>query len=248
MPSDQLIWPGVALAGLLAIAIGWLLLRSTGARVGMARRLGGAREWKVGELVRAEQLPPRPVRVVGRIRCPDPLAMPSGEQLVAYHRDVEVRLASGRWRAVERLRETRSFELWDHAGSLGLDPAAAAEPLVTIPYVWHGSPQELDDAHRAALGRLTADGSVATAARATTRTIPVIEHLLVLAVARRVDGRVELAPPSGGYVISSVPLDTAMRLLAGTKRRSMALGIGVMTAGAIALLGGLLGTLVGAIG
>ncbi len=128
---------GLFAAGLVIGAISLVALRRSGAEVAMARRLAGPVEWRVGRLASETDLPPRPVRVSGRIRCRDPLDAGDGERLVAFHRDVEV-LAGGRWRSLERMRETRSFELWDHDGSLTLDPAEAAEPLVTIPKVWRG--------------------------------------------------------------------------------------------------------------
>src|SRR3972149_3876753 len=133
----------VAIAGAAVAAAGWVLLRAAGARPGMARRLGGAREIKVGRLLDIgpdDDPPRRPVRVVGRIRCGDPIVTAEDDRLVAFHRDVEVQLPSGAWRPIERLRETRSFELWDHDGSLAVDPAEAAEPLGVLPHVWTGSP------------------------------------------------------------------------------------------------------------
>ena len=132
----------VLLAGLLLVLASVMALRSAGARPGVGRRLAGPAEVKVGRLLGDAELPRRAVRVSGRIRCREPLDAGDGELLVAYHRDVEVR-AGGRWRSIERLRETRSFELWDHDGSLTLDPARAAEPLITIPQVWRGSSSAL---------------------------------------------------------------------------------------------------------
>ncbi|MBW3612271.1 MAG: hypothetical protein KY392_00260, partial [Chloroflexi bacterium] len=139
----------VALAGALMVAGGMLLLRAVGARPGLARRLAGPPEVKVGRVMDDETLEGRTVRVRGRIRCRDPLHVGGGERLVAYHRDVEVRIGR-RWRTVERLRETRSFELWDHDGSITLDPAGAAEPLLVIPKVWRGTPAELEEPHASA--------------------------------------------------------------------------------------------------
>src|SRR5918996_1599715 len=98
-----------------------------------------------GALVGTQELPARPVRISGRIRCPDPIPTARGERLVALHRDVQVRRPRGPWRSIERIRETRGFELWDHDGSLPLDPAEAAEPLVAIPHVWRGTTGALKD-------------------------------------------------------------------------------------------------------
>jgi hypothetical protein len=230
------------LAGALLFATGVIGLRRSGANAGMARRLAGARQVRVGELLTLDPLPGRAIRVAGRIRCPDPLVTPTDDRLVALHRDVELQLPGGGWRTIERMRETRGFELWDHAGALPIDPAGASEPLVVIPHVWAGAPDELGEEHRAAVARLTTEGGGPRAARATTRMVSVIERLLVLAEVRRApDGTVSLVPPAGGYVISALELDDAMRLLGGPRKglllaSAAALGVGV----ALALIGAVL--------
>lgn len=234
MPPLPLLLAGCALLGaaIVAIALGWL--RAIGAHLGTGRRLAGARELTVADVLDLRSAPARPARVSGRIRCPDPLVAVDGEQLVAFHRDVEVRLPDGQWRTIERLRETRSFALWDHAGSLELDPAAAAEPLIGIPLVWEGRPEELEEPHASAVARLAAEGHPPVAARSVTRVISVADRLLVLAtVAIGADGVPRLVPPPGGYLLCSVELDAAMRLLGGPRRRQLAVAIGVLAVGAV---------------
>jgi hypothetical protein len=234
---------GLVVAGMVAV-------RVSGAQLGLARRLAGPRQFAVGRLVDPGlSLPERPVRVAGRIRCPEPLRLPDGQRAVLLHRDVEVR-GRGGWRSIERTRESRSFELWDHGGSVWLDPAQAAEPLVAIPSVWHGSVAELDEPHGSSARRLEQLLGPLSGARATTRTIDVTDRLLVVAVARRLaGGGVALDPPPGGYVISKMALADAMRLLGGRHRRvaaggviAIALGIAMLAVGVVvAGLGTLLG-------
>jgi len=240
----------LAAVGFVLVAVSLLALRSSGASPTRARRLAGPPELKVGRLLDAAgDLPRRPVRLVGRIRCRDPLDAGDGERLVAFHRDVEV-LVRGTWRSVERMRETRSFELWDHDGSLTVDPAAAAEPLITIPHAWHGSPAELEEPHASAAARLSERHGPLTEARAVTRTLNVTDRLLVLAQpVRGADGSVRLDPPDGGYLISNLALDDAMRLLGGRNRRAAAasvvgLGLGIALV-AIGSVGVLLAALIG---
>jgi hypothetical protein len=225
----------LVLAGLVLAAVSTLALRGAGARPGVARRLAGAREVKVGQLLGGGQLPERAVRVSGRVRCRDPLELGGGERLVAFHRDVEVR-AGGTWRSIERLRETRSFELWDHDGSLTLDPAQATEPLVVIPKVWRGDPTKLEEPHASAAARLAERAGRATEARAITRSLNVTDRLLVLAkVAPGEDGSPRLTPPDGGFVVTNLAIDDAMRLLGGRNRRLVAASVGGLGI-AIALL------------
>jgi hypothetical protein len=226
-------------AAVLAIVAGAIEVRRSGARTAVARRLAGARQVAVGELDDLPGDPVRPVRVAGRIRCPNPIRTQHDEQLVALHRDVEVLTAAAGWRPIERIRESRGFELWDHAGAVTIDAADAAEPLITIPYVWQGSPAELDDNYRGAVDRLAAEHGGVRAARATTRTISTIDRLLVLGEVERDEvGRALLAPPRGGYLISSLELPDAMRLLAGPGRRQLLFGAALVAGGlALALAG-----------
>lgn len=225
--------------GIVVAAVSLFVLRSVEARPALARRLAGPREFRVGRLL-DDDPPARPVRVAGRIRCRDPLDAGNGERLVAFHRDVEVRVG-GSWRSVERLRESRSFELWDHDGSLTIDPAEAAEPLITIPKVWRGRTDELEEPHASAAARLAERHGPATEARAITRSINVTDRLLVLARPQHdVEGRLRLAPPDGGYLLTNLELDDAMRLLGGRNRRAAAAGVvGLGLAVALLAIGGI---------
>ena len=236
--SPALVFALVTLAGAALAVASVLTLRRVEARPTIGRRLAGPPEVKVGTLLGDGALPSRAVRVSGRIRCTEPLDAGDGERLVAFHRDVEVR-AGGRWRSVERLRETRSFELWDHDGSVTLDPARAAEPLITIPQVWRGRPEALEDPHASAAARLGERHGPASEARAVTRTINVTDRLLVLArPVRGEDGRVRLEPPDGGYLVTNLALDDAMRVLGGRNRRAAAAGvIGVPVAAVLVAVG-----------
>jgi hypothetical protein len=229
----------LAAAGALLLGAGLLTLRASGARTRAARRLAGARGVRVGDLLDLTSLPERSVRLAGRIRCTDPILGPRDERLVAYHRDVELFVPGHGWRSIERLRESRTFELWDHDGSLPVDPAAVAEPLIVIPHVWRGTPDALDDTYRPAIDRLAAEDGPPTEARAVTRMVSVIDRLLVLAqVERSPDGRVALRPPAGGYLISALELDDAMRLLGGDRRLLLG-GVAAIGLGGLGLTLGL---------
>ena len=226
-------------AGVIVATVSLLMLRRSDAHPARARRLAGPPEVKVGRLADAD-VPDRAVRVAGRIRCRDPLEMGDGERLVAFHRDIEVRVG-GRWRTLERLREARSFELWDHDGSIPIDPARVEEPLIVIPSVWTGRADELEDVHASAAARLAERHGALDGARAITRTINVTDRLLVLARPVRDEaGQARLAPPDGGFMITNLALDDAMRLLGGRNRRATAGGvIGLAVAIALLAIGGI---------
>lgn len=240
MPPALTLALWLTLGALPLLAGGLVAVRRSGARPGMGRRLAGAREVRVGELLAlgpADPVPRRPVRVVGRIRCANPILTAQDDRLVALHRDVEVSLPHGGWRSIERLRETRSFELWDHDGSLVVDPAEAAEPLVTLPHVWTGSPGELDESYGSALERVTAEQGAPLLARATTRMVSVVDRLLMLAeVGRDGEGRIRLSAPRGGYVLSAMELNDAMRLLGGRRPQLMLAGMAAVAVSVALLL------------
>jgi hypothetical protein len=245
--------PLAFLAAAALLAGGLAAIRVSGAQPGIARRLAGAREIRVGDLLNLGDLPSRPVRVVGRIRCPDPIITGRDERLVALHRDVQVKPPGAAWRSIERIRESRGFELWDHDGSLPLDPAYAAEPLIVLPHVWRGTTAELGDAsHRAALARLGAAAGEAWPARSVTRMVSVVERLLVLATVQRGPGesgepvgRVQLSSPDGGYLISGLELDDAMRLLGGHRRTLLLIGYGLLLAALLIGVAGAAALLIG---
>jgi hypothetical protein len=55
--------------------------------------------------------------------------------------------------------------------------------------------------------------------------VSIVDRLLLLAVVTRdPDGRIALGPPPGGYILSSLELDDAMRLLGGPRPRLMLAG------------------------
>jgi hypothetical protein len=119
MPPYLILPAGFALGGLVLLGLGLVLIRRSGARPGIGRRLAGARQLRVGQLLDlapGDRVPERPVRVIGRIRCSNPIITSQDDRLVAFHRDVEVAGPRGGWRSIERQRESRSFELWDHDG------------------------------------------------------------------------------------------------------------------------------------
>jgi hypothetical protein len=111
--------------------------------------------------------------------------------------------------------------------------------LITIPQVWRGSPDELEEPHTSAVARLAERHGPASEARAITRTINVTDRLLVLARPLiEPQAALRLAPPEGGYLVTNLALPDAMRLLGGRNRRAAAAGvIGVWVGIGLAFVG-----------
>ena len=240
----------LAIGGLGTLA-GIALIRASGANTSAGRRLAGARGMalrELHELAERDDLPRTPVRIEGRVRCADPIETPTGERLALLHRDLELQSPDGRWRTIERVRDARLVDLWQRSASVRLDLARVAEPLIAIPLVWEGDPTELGAALQPALERVRAEHGPPQLARATTRQVLLVDELIVLArPARGDDGKLRLDPPPGGYLVTNVDLDVAMRLLAGPHRSRMVAGYAlavvalvVMAAGAVATVAALM--------
>lgn len=236
----------LALGG-VAIVAGAVLVRWSGADTRAGRRLAGARPASLPDLRAAasrDELPRGEVRIEGRVRCSDPIRTADGERLALLHRDVEVEQPDGRWRLIERLRDARAIDLWERSTSVPLDLGQLAEPLITIPHQWEGSPAELDATHQPAVARVSAEHHPPGRARAVTRQVMLVDQLIVVAVpARTADGALRLDPPPGGFLVATVELDVALRLLAGPHRRRMIAGYAISAAGLVAMAIGI-GTLV----
>lgn len=251
MPWPQIFLAVLTVGGGVALA-GSLLVRLSGADWRTARRLAGAPITTVEDATIAALAghgSKRPVQLRGRVRCPDPIVTAGGERLAIVHRDIDVLLPSGAWRAIERIRDTRPVELWERRSSIGLDPAGIAEPLVTLPQVWQGNTNELPPDLQSAVTNLAAREGPISEARAITRTISLVDQLIVLAIPGiGADGRAACLPPAGGMIVSNLELDEAMRLLGGKQPRMLTSGLAAAAIGSIMAVIGLVGVVVSAIG
>jgi hypothetical protein len=79
--------------------------------------------------------------------------------------------------------------------------------------------------------------------------ISVVDRLLVRAVVGRDgEGHVALSPPPGGYIVSAMDLDDAMRLLGGRRPRLLLAGSGAVAVAAVLLLAAATLALLGLLG
>lgn len=249
MPAVVILLLIAAVGGLLGLA-GSALVRVIGADWRTARRLAGARSMTIADANRgagSREPAGRPVRVAGRVRCVDPIVLPGGERLALLHRDIDVRLASGRWQPIERIRESRPIDLWERGTAIGVDPAQVAEPVVAIPQVWQGSPADLPADLQPAVEQVARSAGPIVEARSVTRTILLVDELLVLGhPGIGPGGDPAMLPPDGGLIVSNLALDDAMRILGGRHRRLLTLGLGTAAIGATLAVIGLVGAAIAA--
>src|SRR5437899_3057358 len=133
----------------------------------------------------------------------------------------------------------------DYGDRLTRDAPPARHPL-RLRGAWSGPPRlregradELGGELASGRARVGTEEGPPVAARAVTRTIAEVDRLLVLAQVRVAGGGgAGLEPPPGGFVISALELDAAMRLLGGPHRRQLALAIAVLAVGGLLLVAG----------
>ncbi len=220
----------VIAAGIVAIAIGSLLLRSYGPRVRVGRLLAVT---PAVSIAAARELASsgarRYVRVEGRLDADEEFPDEHDRPLVFWRRRVEARLQGG-WRVLEEQRELVPFRVREGADEIGVDGDAIDHGIVTLVRESLGTAAEV-------AGELTARLAPETPVRLRIEQLSSVEHAVVLGVpALREDGAAIMSRGMGRpLVVCVLERAEAMRVLAdGGRARPVAAAIGL--AGGLGLL------------
>jgi hypothetical protein len=223
----------VIAVGLVAIAVGTLLLRSYGPRMRVGRLL--AVTPSVG-IAAARALAAaghrRYVQVDGRLDADDEFPDENERPLVFRRRRLETRRGRD-WRLLDERLESVPFRLGEGLEQIDVDAGALDVGLVTLVRESVGTVEEAGGALEPAVRAGLAPGAVV---RLRIEQLSSVEHATVLSVpVMTPDGRVVLTAGTGRpLVVSTLERDEAMRVLAeGGRARPVA--------AAVALVGGLLG-------
>ncbi len=227
----------VIAAGLAAIAVGTLLLRTYGPRVRVGRLLAVT---PAVDIVEARSLAAqglrRYVRVDGRLDADDEFPDESARPLVFRRRRVEARRGRD-WRLLDEQRDVVPFRLREGLDEIDVDADALDVGLVTLVRESIGTAGEAAAAlPPAMLAGLPDDATV----RLRIEHLSSVEHATVLGMpVASGDGRVTMTAGTGRpLVVSTLERDEAMRVLAeGRRARPLA--------AAAALGGGLMALAVG---
>jgi len=227
----------VFVAGLAAIAVGTLLLRTYGPRVRVGRLLAVTPSVGIGEargLAIAGAR--RYVRVLGRLDADEEFADENERPLVFRRRRLETRRGRG-WHLLDERLEAVPFRVGEGLEEIDVDAAALDVGLVTLVRESQGTAAEagepLEPHVRAGL-------APNAAVRLRIEQLSSVEHATVLGVpVMTPDGRVAITAGTGRpLVVCTLERDEAMRVLAeGGRARPLA--------AAVALAGGLLGLAIG---
>ena len=213
--------------GLVAFAIGALLLRSFGTGYRIGRILSATPRASVAEALElAARGEPRYVRVSGRLDSEEEFEDEHHRPLVFRRVRIET-LRGGHWQTVEEHRQAVEFELRDGLQAIAIDHAALDTGLVVIPRESSGTAGEVPDS-------VPADLPTDTPVRMLVDQVSAVEHASVAGVpVTGADGVTRLtALPDRPLILTTLERDEAMRILAHGRRTRAA-------AAAVALIGGL---------
>lgn len=221
------------LAGAGALVGGFLTLRSFGPGYRIGRLLATTRSVSVADAIaiaRADE--PEYVGVEGRIDSDDDFLDENGRPLVFRRARLEVRRGPG-WRPLDEHRQAVPFVVRQ-----GLDEIAVAideirEGVVVVPRESSGTAGEIPD-------RVGPDIAASTAVRYRVELVSSVDHATVLGVPRiEPDGRPVIGAGSRKPVIvSTLPRDEAMRVLAGGRRGRTVAAVMLLGTGVVLFLGG----------
>ena len=224
----------VIAAGIVAIAIGSILLRSYGPRVRVARLLAVTPRVSAADArAMAASGAGRYVRVDGRLDADEDFPDEHDRPLVYRRRRVEARLRGG-WRILDERLDLVPIRLREGLDTVDIDAAALDAGLVTLVRESTGTAAEVAD-------QLPARLAPNTVVRLRIEQLSSVEHATVLGVPRLGgDGAVRMTRGAGRpLVVCTLERTEAMRVLAeGARARPVAAAI-TLGAGLCLLVAGL---------
>jgi hypothetical protein len=227
----------VIAAGLAAIAVGSLLLRTYGPRVRVGRLLAVTPVVTIAEARALAGGPRRYVRVDGRIDADDDFPDENARPLVYRRRRIETRRGRA-WQLLEERLDAVPFRIGEGLDEIEVDTATLDVGLVTLVRESVGTAAE---AAGALAPELLASLPGPAPVRLRIEQLSSVEHATVLGMpAVLPDGRVVLTAGTGRpLVVSTLERDEAMRVLAGGGRARPVAAAAALGGGLLALALGL---------
>ena len=234
LPSPAVTPLLVVAAGIVAIALGTLLLGSYGGRGRVGRLLAVTPSMT---LAAARDLATsgagRYVRIEGRLDSDEEFPDEHGRPLVLRRRRIEARLR-GRWHVLDEMVQAVPFRLRDGLETISVDAEALDDGLVTLARESTGTAAEVAD-------RLPKRLPPATPVRVRIEQLSSVEHASVLGVPiGGSDGTVRMTRGTGRpLVVCTLEREEAMRVLAGGARARPIAAALALSAGLALLVVGL---------
>lgn len=216
------------LAGAVALAAGWILLRGMGPRVRIGRIIAATSVVPVGRaLALAKEGRAAYVGVLGRVDSAQDWEDEDHRPLVLRRRRLELRRGS-RWEAFEDIREVVPFAINENLDSIAVDGDSLDEGLVVVTRESVGTAAELGD-------RVPDGTAPETPARYRLDLLSSVDHALVMGVPTMDPERGPTLRPGLGrpLILTNLEPKEAIRMLAEGRRgrtRIISLLLGAGTA------------------
>jgi hypothetical protein len=222
------------LAGLAALGVGAVVLRSFGTGYRVGRLLAGTPLVSFEEADRlASGGPERYVRIEGRLDAAEDFPDENERPLVFRRERLETQ-RGGRWATIQEGRRLVPFEVRDGLAVVRVDAERLDEGLVVLPRESVGVAGDVPE-------RVPPELPASTPVRFRVEQVSAVEHASVLGVVRRgTDGGPVIGPGLGRpLILSTVEPVEAMQLLAGGRRTRPLVAMVLLVAGLVLLAIGL---------
>jgi hypothetical protein len=227
--------PILVLAGLAALAGGWLAMRRLGGRARVGRILAVTPIVSVADArALAERGGPRYIGVRGRVDSEQAFEDEHQRPLVLRRTRLETRTGS-RWTAVEDRREVVPFHVGEALATIGVDGTALEDGLVTVVREAEGTASDVP-------GRLPDGTPPETPVRLRIEQLSIVDHALVLGVPVLDAEAGPILRPGFGrpLILTTLERDEAMRVLASGRQGTARTATALLLAGLALVLVGLL--------
>jgi len=215
-------------AGIAALAVGALVLRSFGPAYRVGRLLSATPTVRVEDaLAFAARGERRYVTVTGRIDSETDFEDEHHRPLVFRRVRLEAR-RDGRWHTVDDRRQAVPFEVREEVVGIGVDHEALGEGLIVIPRGPAGVARDASDLLPVAL-------PPETPVRMRVDQVSSVEHAIVVgAPVLGADGIARMtAAPDRPLILTTLERDEAMRVLAGGSRLRPAVAAAALVGGIV---------------
>jgi hypothetical protein len=231
----------LVVAGVVALVVGVLVLRTYGSNYRVGRLLASTPEMTVAEALDLAEGPPRYVRVSGRIDAEDEFEDDAHRPLVFRRTRLQIR-RGGRWSTFEDSRQRVRFEVRDGLDGIVIDDPALDSGLVVVPRESVGTAGDVAD-------RVPPGTPPDAVVRLRVEQVSSVEHAIVLGVPT-VDeaGEPRLTAGLGRpLILTTLEPGEAMRMLTEGEARRPMIAAACLTGGLGLLLAGALVAVVGAV-
>ena len=228
-------------AGIVALAVGFLIRPTLGPRYRVGPLLAATRQVSVAEAIALAEGPARYVQVAGRVDSETDFEDDAHRPLVFRRTRLQVRSGSG-WKNLDDHRERVPFQVREGLDSIAIDDDALDEGLVVVVRESEGNAGDVPD-------RVPEGTDPSTPVRLQIEQVSSVEHAIVVGVPTLDDtGLPRMSAGLGRpLILATMDRADAMRVLAEGRPSQPIIVAATMGAGVLLVVVGLAWALIGSL-